>query len=704
MGCKRERWFAANFIYTLTPTRVFTAEAELSCLNVFAKLIATEVHGMETLQSNQAKSDALGSLSHELRSPLHGVILGTDLLNDTDLSVFQSNAAHTIETCCRTLLDTIDHLLDYSKVNSFATKGQDGALGLSPANKKSGIQDQFGEKNLYANTSVDRLLEEVVESVFAGHSFQRISMSQIARQRPYNRVYYRSDSAQAIEQLGPDIKTVVDGKESGNISIIISIDPSSAWLFYIQAGAIRRIIMNLFGNALKYTTRGSIFVGLTQEISTTARGKTERVVKLVVQDTGKGISTDYLQHRLYQPFSQEDELASGTGLGLSLVKAIVSRVRGRISVESQVGVGTKFTVKLPLERASRLAGHIAADQPPDDKDDFWKQRQALRGLRVKCIGFGPDKPSGSLPSERGVVESMCRDWLCLDLVASDSLDSSSLVVPDVVIWSGDALPDSLERIPWLRQSPNVVVCQNAASSYQRFIAHQPDAEGGAFEFISQPLGPRKLAKAIHLAYSRWMGLPKRPSQPRPAKLARSHSSSIVLPTEARISLPPAESTTDAVPALTMPFSEAAESDDVTPQPQGSSANDKLLLVDDNHINMSVLSAYVTKLGLRFETAYNGKEAVEAYKEGSGLFAAVLMDISMPVMNGFEATREIRAHEHTTKSSRVAILALTGLASENAQREALESGVDIFLTKPVRLKALREALLSLLPLELAALND
>lgn len=702
---KRERWSAANFIYTLTPTRVFTADAELSCLNVFSKLIATEIHNMETSQSNQAKSDVLGSLSHELRSPLHGVVLGTELLNDTDLSVFQSNALHTIETCSRTLLDTIDHLLDYSKVNSFAIKRKDRTKSQSLANEKSAITEQFGKKSLHTNTGVDRLLEEVVESVFAGHSFQHASVSQKVGQLPYSMAYRRSDLAQAIEQLGQDANAIVDGGESGSVSVIISIDPARDWLFYIQAGAIRRIVMNLFGNSLKYTTRGTIFVSLAQEKNITVRGKTESVVKLVVQDTGKGISSDYLQHKLYQPFAQEDELAPGTGLGLSVVKAIVTQTRGRISVESQVGTGTKFTVRLPLERASRQAEPIAAGQLPEDTDEFWKHRKALKGLRVKCIGFEPGEANCSIPSARSTVETICREWLCLDLVEPDSANLNSSVVPDVVVWTVDALPESLEQIPWLKQSPNVIVCQNAVTAYQQFRSYQPAGERGAFEFISQPLGPRKLAKAIYLAYSRWMGLPKLASKARPAKLTRSHSSSGLLPTQARSSsrLPLIESVTQSVPVSTVSIPQGGEPDVAMKSPLGD-INDKLLLVDDNHINMSVLSAYVTKLGLRFETASNGQEALDAYKACSGQFAAVLMDISMPVMNGFEATREIRAHEYATKSPRVVILALTGLASEGAQREALESGMDSFLTKPVRLKVLKDALKSLSILEPAVLDD
>lgn len=120
-------------------------------------------------------------------------------------------------------------------------------------------------------------------------------------------------------------------------------------------------------------------------------------------------------------------------------------------------------------------------------------------------------------------------------------------------------------------------------------------------------------------------------------------------------------------------------------------NSRLLLVDDNQINLKVLSAYMTKLGLAHEAVMNGKEAVDAYTEYPGEYAGILMDISMPVMDGLEATRRIRAHERGGRLRAVAILALTGLSSHSTHQEALESGVDLFLTKPVRLKALGAAL-------------
>lgn len=488
---KRERWFSASFIYTLTPTRAFTLEAELSYLNVFAKLIATEIHNLETLQSNQAKSDALGSLSHELRSPLHGIILGAELLNNTSLSVIQSNAAYIIETCCRTLLDTVDHLLDYSKINSFAEKRKGLTMSLSPANQRATEYDQFGKKRLYANTSIDAVLEEVIESVFAGHSFQRRSIQQLAKndtaQQLYTTAHTRSDSSQAMEQLGPGISSAIeDATAFGDVLVNISIDPECDWLFNVQVGAIRRIIMNLFGNSLKYTRRGTIFVSLEQETAATKRGSEQRIVKLVVQDTGKGISHDYLQHKLFQPFSQEDELASGTGLGLSLVKTVVSQAQGRISVKSQVGIGTTITVKLPLEQAYRAAGPSAASQMAGTNDDFREQRQDLKGLRVKFVGFESGEEKVDTISARDIVQGICRDWLHMDILVEKPSASLSSILPDVVIWFYNGLPQSFEDIAQLKQTPNVVICPDAAAAYQKFTRYQTSGDESGLAFISQP--------------------------------------------------------------------------------------------------------------------------------------------------------------------------------------------------------------------------
>lgn len=106
----KERWFAGGFVWTNAQNRIFTTEGELSYLRAYATIIMGEIHRLNALNSDKVKGDFLSSLSHELRSPLHGVIAAVDLLHGTTLDVFQGDAVHIVETSGRTLLDTLDHV------------------------------------------------------------------------------------------------------------------------------------------------------------------------------------------------------------------------------------------------------------------------------------------------------------------------------------------------------------------------------------------------------------------------------------------------------------------------------------------------------------------------------------------------------------------------------------------------------------------
>jgi CheY-like chemotaxis protein len=112
-----------------------------------------------------------------------------------------------------------------------------------------------------------------------------------------------------------------------------------------------------------------------------------------------------------------------------------------------------------------------------------------------------------------------------------------------------------------------------------------------------------------------------------------------------------------------------------------------LIVDDNHINLKLLSAYLSRKSYPFTTAVDGVLAVEAYKAARGHFSCIFMDIQMPRMDGIAATRAIRQYELHENLPAITVVALTGLASEEKQREAEASGVNEFFAKPVRLKAL-----------------
>ncbi|KAK0387180.1 hypothetical protein NLU13_5493 [Sarocladium strictum] len=696
---KRERWFSAGFLYTCTPTRVFTVDEELSFLKAFASLAATEVLNQEVVLADQAKSDALGSLSHELRSPLHGVLLGTELLNDTDLDVFQANLTHTIETCCCTLLDTIDHLLDFSKVNSFATKRK--RLPKDQKNVRTAEKtEQFGKKQLTVDVSLDDLVEEVADSMFAGYSFQHLAKGKHATLDGLMNASGHSRARERLAHIQTDStghSESTPGSRAEKISVFLSIDPSCSWDFHLQPGAIRRVVMNLLGNALKYTQRGNICLYLTQERTSPRRARSERIVKLVVQDSGQGMSNDFLQHKIFMPFSQEDELAPGTGLGLSLVKTIVTGMGGHISAKSELGVGSTFSVTIPLEPVAP----DASDSVVSSKSKaFAEQAQALKGLRVRVFGFQDDDTGSRDGNGRAILEAICRDWLKVEL---HSAGDKSELTPDLVLWSYEALPQSTEELSHLAKMPHVILCQDPQVAQRLSKEYESAGYPGVLEFVSQPIGPRKLARSMQHAYKRWTGLTKAsPPRHNPAPPGQTVND---LKHNFRIGMPsPLEELTSLAldsrltprnehpPELRNPNDSPTVPDMEKPvSTRHYSDKDTFLLVDDNHVNLNVLAAYMAKLKLAYVTAVNGLEAVDTYKEKPSRFAAILMDVSMPVMDGLEATRQIRAFERDNKLSRVSVLALTGLASDRTHKEAFESGVDVFLTKPVRLQTLREQL-------------
>lgn len=490
---RKEMWCAGAFVYTHTPTRVFTFE-DLSLLRAFGTLTMAETLRLDTTLANQAKANALGSLSHELRSPLHGIVLSVELMEDTQLDVFQGNITHTIETCCRTLVDTIDHLLDFSKINNLmgkrlTQKDDNPARGLR---KKSDRSMEAGIKSLYSVVCLDSLAEEVVESVFMGFNFQHISIAQLARESSRNadvKANLKMDAMHAMENLEPT--RMGSGKlkvQFGDVSILLWIDPSCSWTFYTQPGAIRRIIMNLFGNSLKYTSQGTIKIIMRQTTPKVKHGNSERMVNITVADTGKGIGQDYLRSGVFKPFSQEDHLAPGTGLGLSIVKALTKRLQGRISIESQVGVGTTISVALPLEPTSTSPG--GGETVFDNEQRFAQQLRELRGLRVRLSGFNDDSNPAKDPAasalgltSRAHVESICHDWLQMEVISGAQVGQ---MAPDLILWSEEAFIQSSTSAETGLDAPCVVMCSNVLTAYQHTTFFNTSEKWGVFEFITQP--------------------------------------------------------------------------------------------------------------------------------------------------------------------------------------------------------------------------
>ncbi|PNY23534.1 Uncharacterized protein TCAP_06522 [Tolypocladium capitatum] len=722
---KKERWGAACFAYTHTPTRILTMDSELSYLRAFGMLAMSEVCRLDTQLASKAKSDVLGAISHELRSPLHGVILGVELLNDTDVSAFQGNILHTIETCGRTLKDTIDHLLDFAKINNYTTsKRNQGIMDTKtrdPQPRRTG-SIETGMMSLYSDVRVDDLAEEVIESVFAGYNFQYASVAQLQKHRAglmrtdvhANR---RLDSLHAMDELGPALTAQGDIRlDFGKVCIFLDIDPSCSWTFYTQPGAVRRVLMNIFGNSLKYTSRGAITIRLRQEAPARKLPGKEQMVKMTITDTGRGIGDDFLRNDLFKPFLQEDQLSPGTGLGLSIVKQIISQLDGSISVQSRLGIGTTVSVSLPM--GQNTPSPVARTAEPVDDQDFEKHVRELKGLRVRLLGFDEDKSQARCDSKYGRPEIVCQDWLRMEVISQPQDEQAAA---DLLLVSEHVLPQFEELSG--SDAPVVVVCTNALAAYHYSTLAERMSTARVFEFISQPTGPRKLAKIFGIAFKRWIDLQALPATAKKAAATANLEqygslSSIISPptlnatnsgggrdastqvsedleegTKACVDTNPAQPLTMAMKSAQRRTLSGFAACDIPRSPLADKEDLQFLLVDDNHINIKILASYAKKLGRKYHIATNGREAVDAYLVSPDQYCCIFMDISMPVMDGFEATRCIRSFEHEKQLKPTKIFALTGLASIGAQQEALESGIDLFLTKPVRLKELGTILLS-----------
>ncbi|KAJ3533059.1 hypothetical protein NM208_g8154 [Fusarium decemcellulare] len=694
---KRDRWLAGGFVYTQTPTRTFTVEGELSYLRAFGMLAMSEAQRCEALLVNKAQADVLGSLSHELRTPLHGIMLAAELLVDTQLDVFQGNLLRTLETCGRTLSETIDHLLYFSKVNQLAVARKRERR----ARKRSVMSDPaaaIAASVTMSEVRLDALVEEVMDSVFAGHVFRHNSADGLWQSNRSRR--FVADGAQSSDRHpNPGINDAPLGHDD-QVAIFLDIDPYVPYRFRVAAGALRRIVMNLFGNSLKYTQHGTISVALSQKsISRDAPNSDTRVVRIVVADTGQGIAQNFLHNDLFKPFSQENHLSNGTGLGLSLVKKIVASMGGNISIESQVDVGTTATVTLPLSRSQEADG----DEKGEEEDEVDKEAKRLKGLRVQLVGFPSEETKAG--SGQGIpmsaMQVMCHRWLQMEVICGSK---SQELAPDLVLCNEIAVEDPILKSDELIRSPVVVVCANAISAHRRSTENKTSSDQRVYEFVSQPIGPHKLARILHIAFRRWGDLQALSPAPTRHESDPMNNISKRRSTDTTVSVGDVRENKTTPPGLGLEPMRRSELPSQThpmassPQPISSperrqkaaspAAGPKsFLLVDDNPINLSVLCAYMKKLGCKYTTAVDGLEAVEQFQENPDLFGCILMDISMPRLDGIEATKRIRAFEQERQQDPASIFALTGLASASTQEEAYQGGVDVFLSKPVKLKEL-----------------
>jgi CheY-like chemotaxis protein len=396
------------------------------------------------------------------------------------------------------------------------------------------------------------------------------------------------------------------------------------------------------------------------------------------------MSKEYLQNHLFRPFAQEDPLNQGAGLGLSMVQHIVSNLGGEICVDSEVNKGTEIRVEVIM---------MDSTPSPEANDEVFIMTEAARKLHGLQAVFvdPPNTIDGESPSQRSLrnaLDKQCWGWFKMEFSTVSRVDEVGNAA--VVLTTCHTLPGIKEQLIRLGK-PIIVLCESNTQLRQVYVDDETLRKAVTAEFIAQPYGPRKLARAVIAC-----------KEAQPPQL-----DDIVLYRDTEILALPSMPISDAkTPAHEQNNEqtlsrETRDKKEPTEEPkpltqEGTGPRPlRLLLVDDNKINLQLLVRYCKSKKHDYVTAEDGVEAVEAFcsrqREASTKFDFVCMDISMPRMDGLEATRRIRSFEQSNGMEASKVIALTGLASAEAQQEAFSSGVDQFMTKPVRLKELGEVL-------------
>ncbi|KAJ5623391.1 hypothetical protein N7490_011996 [Penicillium lividum] len=666
------QWFGGCFCWNNVESVVFDPSVELSSLLSFGSSIMSECSRVESLISDRQKADFLGSISHELRSPLHGILAAAEILQSTDLNEYQSSLMDTVNACGRTLLDTMNQVLDYSKILSLEKRFRHLDRRRFSTLELKNMHRSAAHLDKYATIDLSILAEEVVDGVCLGHqNLQKFS-----------------SSSHILTSIGAKHGAVDANLSPPKVDVTFDISYNN-WVYNIPPGAIRRIIMNIFSNAIKYTDAGEVSLRLEVESSSSRNGTQEDIVTITVTDTGRGISEDFLRSRLFVPFIQEDSLASGSGLGLSIVRSLLKPLGGNITFQSKPGVGTTAKVTLPLVRPGQeFEAHFGSTPPPtSDRPTISTDAHILRenysGSTVAIVNTKLKDASND--PLYGVVSRYLTDWFDLKIVPS-----SSETPIDLVFLAALPSEDESHSI-FAHDKSSILMLSN------EYIGHDSVQVKTKFglrnvHIINLPCGPHKFARIIKRCLDRGPSTtavepivseqPSHPTSTGHAENENFRSDNGNETTEATVAVP--------VQKAESPPQSTADELESPAQKTGA----RILVVEDNKINLNLILAFLKKRGLTaIDSAENGKQAVSAVKEQQQNYDFIFMDISMPVMNGFEATRAIRAleKEHGDKSKRSKIVALTGLSSAADEMEALDSGMNKFLTKPVSFKEVEKLL-------------
>jgi signal transduction histidine kinase/DNA-binding response OmpR family regulator/HPt (histidine-containing phosphotransfer) domain-containing protein len=389
-----------------------------------------------------------------------------------------------------------------------------------------------------------------------------------------------------------------------------------------DAGRIRQVLVNLVGNAIKFTHHGEVAV----TVADVTMEDNRRELEFSVRDTGIGIPLER-QESIFEAFVQADGSTTrhygGTGLGLAICTRLVDLMGGRIRVKSTPGTGSTFSFRIPLEEAAK---EIAT--PADQKCD-------------------------SLPRQRVLVV--------------DDNPTNRLILQEILtVWRMDT--ETVDQGRLVRETLEAADRSGNQFSLVLLDVHMPGMDGFAVAEMIAGLPCARNTRVILLSSS---DAAHHRSRLKNAKIS-AYLTKPVKQSELLETILTLDAAAEEV---------SAESVGAEPVPQAQGSRGRLLVVEDNFVNQQLMMRVLAKDGFEVRIAADGSEAVQILNVES--FDAVLMDCQMPTMDGYEATRLIRKAERKARAGhRLPILALTANAMAGDREKCLFCGMDDFVTKPI----------------------
>ena len=429
-------------------------------------------------------------------------------------------------------------------------------------------------------------------------------------------------------------------REKG-LDFIVRYDPALSKRFIADPGRIRQILMNLLGNAIKFAAKGHIYLNIEADADPVKEAAIESsetpptLVRFSVEDSGIGIPEDKLGS-VFEKFTQADASTTrhfgGTGLGLSICVRLVELMGGKMGVTSTVGKGSTFWFNLPL-----LVDHSVVNEPM-----LQIELSTLRFLHVD-----------DNPTNRFVLRERLNHWHLrnsegcsaqegLDLLRSAAAGNDpfhfAILDHEMPGSDGETLARTIKADPQLKDTLLIML----SSRGQRGDAKRM-SEAGFATYLTKPLRQSLLLDALRTVW------------------ANSRNPSLPVPLVTRHSLAEA----------------AAPAQHIVPSVPGA-AGPYILIVEDNAVNQMVATRMLQRLGCRVAIAADGKIATEMVQAVA--YDLIFMDCQMPVMDGYQATSEIRRME--TPGNRRAIVAMTANAMQSDRERCLQSGMDDYISKPI----------------------